>query len=112
MKGPDGSPRLYLASSTTGKALVPNSEEKLHSVVATLERCRATLLLGGNGDTAQLLSVAILDLRIKLNRIDDQELKSLCDAVTRDVEAIQRLAAHASHESPRRRSAVSLKLVK
>jgi len=36
MKRPTGSPPLYLASSITEKALVASSEERLHSVLATL----------------------------------------------------------------------------
>jgi hypothetical protein len=112
MMGPDGSPRLYLASSLTGKTPVTNSEEKLHAVLATLEQCQAALFLSGDRDTAQLVSVAILELRIKLNRIEDSELKALCDAVLRDVEASERSPDPKSHEGPRGRSPVSLKLVK
>lgn len=112
MKGSDGSPRLYLASSLTGKTPVTNSEEKLHAVLAALEKCQAALVLAGDRDTAQLLSVAILELRIKLNRIEDSELKALCDAVLRDVEATERPPHPKPHEGPRGRSSVSLKLVK
>jgi hypothetical protein len=112
MMGPDGSPPLYLASLLTGKTPVTNSEEKLHAVLATLEGCRAALVLGGDRDTAQLVSVAILELRIKLNRIEDSELKALCDAVLRDVAAIDRSSTTRSHQGPRARSPASLKLVK
>jgi hypothetical protein len=110
MKRPDGSPRLYLASSVTEKKLVTNSEQRLHAVLATLEECHAALVLAGDRDTAQLVSVAILELRIKLNQIDDSELKALCDAVLRDVEETER--PHPRLRSPRGRSPVSLKLVK
>ena len=34
---------------------------------------------GGQDETAQLVSVAILDLRMKLNQIGDAELKALCE---------------------------------
>jgi len=112
MKGPDGSPRLYLASSLTGKTPVINTEENLQAVLATLEECQAALVLGGDRDTAQLVSVAILELRIKLNRIEDSEFKALCDVVLRDVEATERQPHPKSHEGPRGRSPVSLKLVK
>ena len=84
MKEPTGSPRFYLASSVTEKKLVANSEERLHSVLASLEECQAALVVSGNRETAQLLSVAILELRIKLNQIGDSELKALCDAMVRD----------------------------
>ena len=61
-----------------------NSDEQLLSVLATLEECRAVLLAGGSRDTAQLVSVAILELRMKLNRISDTELKALCEAMLPD----------------------------
>jgi len=46
-----------------------------------------TLVQGGDRDTAQLVAVAILELRIKLNKIQDSELKVLCDAMLHEVEA-------------------------
>jgi hypothetical protein len=58
---------------------VSNSDEQLLSVLEALEACRAALRDNGNGDTAQLVSLAILDLRLKLNRVTDDELKALCD---------------------------------
>ena len=61
-----------------------NSDEQLLSVLATLEACRATLVASGNRDTAQLVSVAILELRMKLNGIDDADLKALCDEMVPD----------------------------
>lgn len=57
-----------------------NSDETLLSVLATLDQCRTALRQAGKADTAQLVSVAMLDLRMKLHRIDDAELKALCDA--------------------------------
>jgi malonyl CoA-acyl carrier protein transacylase len=71
-----------------------------------------TAVLGGDRDTAQLVSVAILELRIKLNRIDDSELKALCDAMVRDAEPPEKPPHPKSHEGQRGRSPVSLKLVK
>ena len=81
MKRPIGLPRLYLASSVSEKTLVANSEERLHSVLTTLEQCRAVLAETTNRETVQLLSVAILQLRMKLNQVADSELKALCDAM-------------------------------
>ena len=89
-----------------------NSEEKLHAVLATLEECQAALVLGGDRDTAQLVSVAILELRIKLNRIEDSELKALCDAVLRDVEAPEGPDHQNPNEGQCGRAPVVLKLVK
>ena len=48
-----------------------------------LEECRAVLREGGRDETAQLVSVAILDLRMKLNQIGDAELKVLCEEIMR-----------------------------
>ena len=67
--------------------------------------------MNGDRDTAQLVSVAILELRIKLNRIEDLELKALCDAVLREVEATRSRPAETAGRL-RARSPVSLKLVK
>ena len=61
-----------------------NSDERLLSVLVTLEECRAALAKGGNSETAHLVSVAILDLRLKLNRITDAELRALCDEMSLD----------------------------
>src|ERR1700689_4500208 len=85
MKKPTGSPRFYLASSVTEKTLVANSDERAQSILTALEQCQTALVASGNRETAQLVSVAILELRIKLNRIADSELKALCDAMVRDV---------------------------
>jgi hypothetical protein len=84
MERPTGPPRLYLASSATEESPVSNSDEALHSVLAALEECRVVLTEGGNRDTALLVSVAILELQMKLNRIADSELKALCDAMLPD----------------------------
>lgn len=56
-----------------------HSDEQLVAILATLEECRASLVASGSRNTARLLSVAILDLRMTLNRIGDLELKALCD---------------------------------
>lgn len=87
-------------------------EENLRAVLASLEECHSSLIMNGDRDTAQLVSVAILELRIKLNQINDSELKALCDAMLRDVEATSKTAQPKPRESLRPRSPVSLKLVK
>jgi hypothetical protein len=53
------------------------------SVLQTLEECRAALRQSGREDTAQMVSVAILDLRMKLNRIGDADLRVLCEEIMR-----------------------------
>jgi hypothetical protein len=91
------------------KTLVANSEERLQSVLTTLEQCRTALIDSGSRETAQLVSVAILELRMKLNRIADSELKALCDAMVPDTAPPQR-----SHnpKSAHERQRPLLKLVK
>jgi hypothetical protein len=62
---------------------VVDSDEHMISVLQTLEQCRATLHQGGQEDTAQLVSVAILDLRMRLKQIGDAELRVLCEEMMR-----------------------------
>ena len=81
-----------------------------HAVLDALEKCQASLVQSGDRDTAQLVSVAILGLRIKLNRIEDSELKALCDTLLRDGETTTVLPK--LQEAVRQRAPVSLKLVK
>ena len=112
MKRPTGSPGFYLASSVTEKTLVANSDERLHSIVATLEECQAALVASGNRETAQLVSVAILELRIKLNRVADSELKALCDAMLQDAASAEESGNPKSPQGQGGRPPVALKLVK
>ena len=59
------------------------SDQQLHAVLDSLEECRALLAECENHETADLVSIAILDLRMKLNRIASAELKALCDEILR-----------------------------
>jgi hypothetical protein len=90
---------------------VDHLEENLQAVLATLEECEATLVLSGDCETAQLVSVAILELRLKLNRIDDSELKALCDAMLRVVEGASK-SIQSGPPGRLQRSPVPMKLVK
>jgi hypothetical protein len=112
MKPPTGSPPLSLASSVAEKTPVANSEEKLHAIRATLEQCRSALIEGGDRETALLVSVAVLELRMKLHRIEDAELKALCDAMVSGEVPVQAAQEPKSPQGqgPRRRPL--LKLVK
>jgi len=58
-----------------------DSDERLLAVLAMLEECRSALAASGNRESAHLVSVAALDVRMKLNRIGDTELKQLCEAM-------------------------------
>src|SRR5260370_17488199 len=59
LKRTTGSNRLYLASSVMEKTPVANSEERLHSILATLEECRAALVACANREPPQLYSLPI-----------------------------------------------------
>ena len=87
LEPPIGSNRPYLASSVTEKTLVANSEARLHAIFATLEECRAGLLASTSRETAELVSVAILEFRMKLHRISDFGIEGAvrCNAAGRCV---------------------------
>ena len=87
-----------------------NSEERLHLILATLEECRAGLIDSAHRETAQLVAVAILELRMKLNRIAESELKALCDVLLQDDAPADRPQDPRAPHGQRRRP--MLKLVK
>ncbi len=79
MKRRTGPPPIYLATSETEVTPEARSEERLLSLLATLEECRAFLMEKGRSEAARLLSLAILELRMEIHRVTDAELKALCD---------------------------------
>jgi hypothetical protein len=83
---------------------VANSDEQLLSVLASLEQSRVELRANGKDDTAHLVAVAILDLRMKLGRVADSELKALCDEIM--------LAADERARESRARQQPQLRIVK
>jgi hypothetical protein len=91
------------------KTPVANSEERLHGILATLEGCRLALVDSGSLEAAQLLSVAVLELRMKINRIADSELKALCEAM---LPPAAPAASSQGPQSPQGRPRPLLKLVK
>ena len=58
---------------------VANVDERMQSLLATLEECRTILFDHANPETAKLLSLAILELRMQLHEVSESELKALCD---------------------------------
>ena len=68
---------------------VAHSEERLLSLLATLEECRAFLKDKASPETGKLLSLAILELRMELHQVTDSELKALCDLMVVDDPAAQ-----------------------
>ena len=75
--------RLLSRGPSNRKNTVAESDEQLHAVLETLEECRAILANSWNGETADLVSIAILDLRMKLNGVCALELKALCEEMLR-----------------------------
>jgi len=64
---------------------VANVEERLQSLLATLEECQAVLMDKASFEAGRLLSLAILELRMELHKVTDSELRALCDLmVTED----------------------------
>jgi hypothetical protein len=84
MKRRTGPPPIYLASPGTDEMPVARSEERLLSLLATLEECRAFLADKASPETGKLLSLAILELRMEINHVTDAELKALCDRMVMD----------------------------
>lgn len=66
MKRKKATPRLYLAASGVEDMPVANAEERLLALLATLEECQAFLTDRASTETARLLSLAILELRMEL----------------------------------------------
>ena len=76
------------------------SEERLLSLLVTLEECRAFLMDKGSPETARLLSLAILELRMELHHVTDAELKALCDLMVTQSQAAQDAKADHGHRMP------------
>jgi hypothetical protein len=64
---------------------VSYSDERFYSVLGTLEECRKVLNENDGRETAELLSIVILDLRMKLKGVDNADLRALCDEMLRGV---------------------------
>ena len=60
------------------------SDERLLSILETLEACRAELLAGGHKESARMVAVAILDVKMQLHRIGETDLRALCDEMLAD----------------------------
>jgi hypothetical protein len=84
MKRKRETPRLDLAASGVDDMPVASTEERLLSLLATLEECQTFLLDRANAETARLLDLAILELRMELHKVTDSELKALCDMMASD----------------------------
>ena len=70
-----------MAGSDTRLRLVSDSDANLRAVIAALEENRAWLVESRNPEAAQILAVAILQLRMRLHGIGNAELEALCEAM-------------------------------
>jgi hypothetical protein len=88
-----------VAISDNRLRLVSDSEAQLRSIIATLEENRAALVESSNLETAEILAVAILQLRMRLHGIDGSELKAFCQAVQlHEVERARRAGDRSSKD--------------
>lgn len=78
-----------------------HSDEQLQSVLETLEECRKVLNESNSRESAELLSIVILDVRMKLKGIDSADLKALCDEMLRSA-ASEPLPSKQTQDQPRR----------
>ncbi|HEY0848996.1 MAG TPA: hypothetical protein VGD96_03735 [Bradyrhizobium sp.] len=111
MKPPAESPSVQLVSVMPAEALAANLEARLRATLATLERCQASLANDAEHETADLLSVAILQLRMKLKGVTDSELRLLCEMQAAEEKA-RTVRTPKMPRGRRRRGRPFLKLVK
>ena len=79
-----------------------HSDEQLQSVLETLEGCRKALNEINNRESAELLSIVILDVRMKLKGIDDADLRALCDEMLRRAVSEPQSPSKQTQDQPRR----------
>lgn len=79
-----------------------HSDEQLQSVLETLESCRKILNEIDSRESAELLSVVILDVRMKLKGIDSADLKALCDELMRSAASEPPHLSKQTQDQPRR----------
>ncbi len=79
---------------------VSYSDEQFYSVLETLEECRRVLNENHGRETAELLSIAILDLRMKLKGVANAELRALCDEMLKGAAVDATSSAKPEHRRP------------
>ena len=87
------------------------SDEQPLAILATLEecqQCQAALVTNGNPETAHLVSVAALDVRMKLSGIGEDELIALCEEMMPSEIAAEGVRGGRSAQAPRRRALLRL----
>jgi hypothetical protein len=102
---------MQVTNSDNRLRLVSDSEAHLRSIITTLEENRAALVESSNLEAAQILAIAILQLRMRLHGIDGSELKDFCQAVQlHEAERARRTSER--DKSPTRRASRWPNLVK
>jgi hypothetical protein len=81
---------------------VSHLDEQLQSVLETLEECRRVLGENQVRETVELLSIVILDLRMKLKGVDNVELRALCDEMLRGAASESASPSKQTQDQPRR----------
>ncbi|WGD56708.1 hypothetical protein QA641_30460 [Bradyrhizobium sp. CB1650] len=71
-------------------------------MLETLEGCRKVLNQNNGRETAELLSIVILDLRMKLKGIDNADLRALCDEMLRSAGSEPPPPSKQTQDQPRR----------
>ncbi|MFT4116412.1 hypothetical protein [Bradyrhizobium sp.] len=79
-----------------------HSDEQLQSVLETLEACRKVLNESNSRESAELLSIVILDMRMRLNGIDNADLRALCDEMLRSSGTEPQPPSKQTQDQPRR----------
>jgi hypothetical protein len=81
---------------------VSHLDEKLQSVLETLEGCRRALHECNSPESAELLAIVILDVRMRLKGIDNAELRALCDEMLRGAASDPSPTSKQTQDQPRR----------
>lgn len=79
-----------------------HSDDQLQSVLETLEECRKVLNATNNRESAEMLSIVILDVRMKLKGIDGADLRALCDEMLRSAASEPLIPSKQTQDQPRR----------
>ena len=86
----------------TERTQVSHSDEQLQSVLERLEECRRALHECNSRESAEMLSIVILDVRMKLKGIDSADLKALCDEMLRNAMSEPPTPSKQTQDQPRR----------
>jgi hypothetical protein len=94
--------KQFSQAELTERTPVSHSDEQLQSVLETLEGCRRALNEMNSRESAELLSIVILDVRMKLKGIDGADLKALCDEMLRSAGSEPQPPSKQTQDQPRR----------